>query len=137
MSADVELPRWAQSPEDFVRINRAALESEYVSQNLHHWIDLIFGYKQQGNAAVEAHNLFYYLTYEGAVDVEKIDDPVLREATISQVRPRIPVAVDVSTAEWFCVCRSTPLGKHLRSFFSILILRGLRLATSYRRCSIA
>jgi hypothetical protein len=41
---DVVLPPWANgSPEEFVRINRAALESEYVSAHLHEWIDLIFG----------------------------------------------------------------------------------------------
>ncbi|CAF4401087.1 unnamed protein product, partial [Adineta steineri] len=44
---DVILPKWAQTPEDFIRINRAALESEFVSCHLHHWIDLIFGYKQR------------------------------------------------------------------------------------------
>ncbi len=59
--ADVELPPWAHSAEEFVRINREALESEYVSAHLHEWIDLIFGYKQRGPAAVEAHNVFYYL----------------------------------------------------------------------------
>uniref|UniRef100_A0AAV1VCW7 Uncharacterized protein n=1 Tax=Peronospora matthiolae TaxID=2874970 RepID=A0AAV1VCW7_9STRA len=73
---DVDLPAWASSPSEFIRINREALESEYVSDHLHEWIDLIFGYKQRGDAAVEANNLFYYLSYEGSVDLETITDPV-------------------------------------------------------------
>ena len=44
----VSLPSWAKSPEEFIRISREALESEIVSSQLHEWIDLIFGYKQQG-----------------------------------------------------------------------------------------
>uniref|UniRef100_A0A3Q3IV07 Neurobeachin n=1 Tax=Monopterus albus TaxID=43700 RepID=A0A3Q3IV07_MONAL len=84
--SDVELPPWAKSPEEFVRINRLALESEFVSCQLHQWIDLIFGYKQHGPEATRALNVFYYLTYEGAVNLSSITDPMLREAVESQIR---------------------------------------------------
>ncbi|XP_072418071.1 lipopolysaccharide-responsive and beige-like anchor protein isoform X1 [Chiloscyllium punctatum] len=84
--SDVELPLWAKTPEEFVRINRLALESEFVSCQLHQWIDLIFGYKQQGPEAVRSLNVFYYLTYEGAVNLNSISDLVLREAVEAQIR---------------------------------------------------
>uniref|UniRef100_A0A672QFP5 Neurobeachin-like protein 2 n=1 Tax=Sinocyclocheilus grahami TaxID=75366 RepID=A0A672QFP5_SINGR len=77
---DVILPKWAKSPEDFIYKHRKALESEYVSAHLHEWIDLIFGYKQRGPAAVEALNVFYYCTYEGAVDLDAITDEKERKA---------------------------------------------------------
>uniref|UniRef100_A0A8B9FHX6 Lipopolysaccharide-responsive and beige-like anchor protein n=1 Tax=Amazona collaria TaxID=241587 RepID=A0A8B9FHX6_9PSIT len=80
--SDVELPPWAKTPEEFVRINRLALESEFVSCQLHQWIDLIFGYKQQGPEAVRSLNVFYYLTYEGAVNLSSITDSVLREVSL-------------------------------------------------------
>eukprot|EP00256_Glycine_max_P033137 XP_006578291.1 BEACH domain-containing protein B isoform X3 [Glycine max] len=83
---DVCLPPWAKgSPEEFIRRNREALESEYVSSNLHHWIDLVFGYKQRGKPAVEAANIFYYLTYEGAVDLETMEDDLQRAAIEDQI----------------------------------------------------
>uniref|UniRef100_A0A665U0G1 Neurobeachin-like protein 2 n=1 Tax=Echeneis naucrates TaxID=173247 RepID=A0A665U0G1_ECHNA len=77
---DVILPKWAKTPEDFIYKHRKALESEYVSAHLHEWIDLIFGYKQRGPAAVEALNVFYYCTYEGAVDLDAITDEKERKA---------------------------------------------------------
>ena len=82
---DVRLPPWARDARDFVAKNRAALESEYVSEHLHLWIDLIFGYKQRGAEATEADNVFYYLTYEGAVDVDAIENPTLLKATQDQI----------------------------------------------------
>lgn len=83
---DICLPPWAKgSPEEFINRNREALESEYVSSNLHHWIDLVFGYKQRGKPAVEAANIFYYLTYEGAVELETMEDDLQRSAIEDQI----------------------------------------------------
>ncbi|KAK1300212.1 hypothetical protein QJS10_CPB13g00240 [Acorus calamus] len=83
---DVSLPPWAKgSLEEFIYKNREALESEYVSSNLHHWIDLVFGYKQRGKPAVEAANIFYYLTYEGAVDMDAMEDESQRLAIEDQI----------------------------------------------------
>jgi len=85
--SNVKLPPWAkESPHEFIRIHRLALESEYVSNNLHHWIDLIFGYKQRGPAAAANHNVFHYLSYEGSVDLDKISDEVTRQATESHIQ---------------------------------------------------
>lgn len=79
----VELPPWAKGdPKIFIAKQREALESPYVTQNLHHWIDLVFGCKQKGDAAIEAVNVFHHLSYQGAKDLDTIDDPVERLATI-------------------------------------------------------
>lgn len=82
---DVVLPPWASSPEDFVLKNFMALECEYVSMHIHTWIDLIFGATQRGQAAVDANNVFFYLTYEGMVDVDSITDPVTKSSMRAQI----------------------------------------------------
>jgi hypothetical protein len=65
---------------------RAALESNFVRQNLHKWIDLIFGYKQKGLNAEKACNVFQHLSYEGSVDVDRLESKCEREACLQQIR---------------------------------------------------
>lgn len=78
---DVILPPWAKGDAKiFIDKNREALESPYVSKNLHKWIDLIFGYKQKGKEAEEAVNVFNKLSYPGAVNLDKINDENERRA---------------------------------------------------------
>lgn len=73
---NVILPPWAKGdPRIFIAKQREALESPYVSQHLHKWIDLVFGFKQRGDAAVEALNVFHHLSYRGAKDLDNITDP--------------------------------------------------------------
>ncbi|PWA68195.1 BEACH domain-containing protein [Artemisia annua] len=81
----VRLPPWAENPVDFIHKHRLALESEHVSEHLHEWIDLIFGYKQLGKDAILANNVFFYATYDGAVNIDKIQDPVQCRAVQDQV----------------------------------------------------
>lgn len=62
--SDIIPPIWATSNWDFLKKHRMALESNIASKDLHNWIDLIFGYKQQGHAAVNTFNVFCSVTYE-------------------------------------------------------------------------
>ncbi len=44
---DVEIPQWASSAADFVCQMSSALECPLVSDQLHSWINLVFGQHQQ------------------------------------------------------------------------------------------
>ncbi|KAF2134921.1 beach-domain-containing protein [Dothidotthia symphoricarpi CBS 119687] len=83
---NVQLPPWAKGdPAIFIAKQREALESPHVSANLHHWIDLIFGYKQRGEAAIEAANVYHWMTYQGAIDLDSITDEKERAQKISVI----------------------------------------------------
>ncbi|XP_054707013.1 LOW QUALITY PROTEIN: protein FAN-like [Uloborus diversus] len=117
---DVELPAWAKDPGQFVQVLREALESSYSSAHLHHWIDLVFGYKQRGEEAIKADNVFYHLTYEGAVDLDGIRDANERYALEVQIMEfgQIPKQLFQKPHP----CRRVPLspiGDHLPEFPSL------------------
>ena len=68
---NVHLPPWCHdNAVEFVQIMRKALESEYISMHLNEWIDLIFGYKQRGEEAVNANNVFFPITYEVRISMK-------------------------------------------------------------------
>ena len=57
---DLNIPEWCRHDARlFVLILRQALENPHVSSNLHNWINLIYGYQQQGQAATDAVNKFH------------------------------------------------------------------------------
>lgn len=140
---DVILPPWAKSdPREFIRLHRCALESDYVSAHLHEWIDLIFGYKQQGQAAVDAVNVFHHLFYEGNVDIYNTDiDPIKKNAVIGfinnfgQVPKQLfkkPHPVRRVTSSGLCGPNSMPLTPILPSLTSANIANSpQRVLTHY------
>ncbi|CAD8169760.1 unnamed protein product [Paramecium octaurelia] len=86
----VELPKWVktQTAEEFVYIMRLALESDKVSTELNHWIDLIFGNKNNGQNAVDNANMFHYLTYQENLNtlLNQINDNLAIQSYLTKIQ---------------------------------------------------
>lgn len=78
---EVILPPWAKNdPSLFIYKMRKALESKEVTKKLPKWIDLIFGYKQRGDEAIKAKNVFTPQSY----DDYKIEDRVEEKKNVKK-----------------------------------------------------
>ena len=71
---DVQLPFWAETPQAVVSTFRSALESDDVSGRLHEWIDLVFGFRREGTAALERFNIFPPLPGKETASTRKLFD---------------------------------------------------------------
>ncbi|KAK3093971.1 hypothetical protein FSP39_022380 [Pinctada imbricata] len=95
---DLEIPPWCSNPEDFISKHMAVLESDTVSESLHHWIDLTFGYKLTGSAAASAKNINLKLVdhhtkvmNQGVVQL--FNEPHPHRASLSEVATGVPPRV--------------------------------------------
>ncbi|XP_053613102.1 lysosomal-trafficking regulator isoform X2 [Plodia interpunctella] len=81
----VELPAWAADGRMFTLAHRQALEAALVTERLPLWVDLVFGYKQTGQPAIDAINVFPACTYYG-FDPTALESEVDRTAAAAMVR---------------------------------------------------
>jgi hypothetical protein len=85
----VLLPEWANDSEsEFVYVMRKAFESDYVTEHLCEWIDLMFGFRQSGPEAEQVYNIYHPDIYESAWTPETVQDPGRRneiEATMCHI----------------------------------------------------
>ena len=82
---DVNLPLWSKNnASNFVVKLRRYLESNYITNNINKWIDLIFGVIQRGEKAEENNNIFMAHTYEKNVNIDLIKDNDSKNALMRQ-----------------------------------------------------
>ena len=81
---NVILPKWSlNSPRLFSKMMKKSLENAFVSTHINDWIDLIFGYKQKGNEAIESYNVLREVCSN--FKPEEIEDNELIEDKINEI----------------------------------------------------
>ncbi|KAL4647578.1 WD repeat-containing protein 81 [Arapaima gigas] len=111
---DLDVPSWCNSCEEFVEVHRQLLESREVSQHLHHWIDLTFGYKLSGKEAVKAKNVCLHLvdnhTHLASYGVVQLfDQPHPPRLSPYQYSPPEPLHLGLASTACVSTCRNPPL----------------------------
>ncbi|OHT04571.1 Beige/BEACH domain containing protein [Tritrichomonas foetus] len=80
-SENIILPEWAENcPRKFVDVMRKHLET---TEKLNEWIDLIFGYKEIGEPALQAKNLFLPTSYHSSTPESLEMDDMAYEAQVN------------------------------------------------------
>uniref|UniRef100_A0A8C3LJ58 WDFY family member 4 n=1 Tax=Chrysolophus pictus TaxID=9089 RepID=A0A8C3LJ58_CHRPC len=141
---DVQLPPWADGdPHKFILLHRQALESDYVSAHLHRWIDLIFGHKQQGSAAVEAVNTYHPYFYGDKMNLNNIKDPLIKSTILGFIsnfgqipkqlftKPHPPRNVQSKSSSGREAVLSFQSSGILPPFISSLVLKTIELNTFF------
>ena len=66
---NVIIPNWSNNPFDFIKKHRKYLEK---NNDIPNWINLFFGYKQQGKEAEKSCNIYSYHCYQNNVDLNNL-----------------------------------------------------------------
>ena len=103
---DLALPHWAEDPSQFCSWHLSVLESEEVSRHLHSWIDLTFGYKLTGPAAMRNKNVCLSiadshkdLRSHGVLQLFTLPHPVRGEVVQNRIPPQLLQNIDLSVLD--------------------------------------
>ena len=66
---NVIIPKWSKNPFDFIRKHRKYLER---NNDIPNWINLFFGYKQQGKEAEKSCNIYSYHCYQNNINLNNL-----------------------------------------------------------------
>ena len=66
---NVIIPKWSKSPFDFIRKHRKYLER---NNDIINWVNLFFGYKQQGKEAEKSCNIYSYHCYQNNINLNNL-----------------------------------------------------------------
>ena len=97
------LPDWVEDAEQFCAWHLSRLESEEVSRDLHSWIDLTFGYKLSGAAAVRNKNVCLStadghkdLRSHGVLQLFTLPHPAREEIVKNKIPSQLRQTIDLS-----------------------------------------